>query len=176
MKTTNNLNILISNALLVVSLILLVTLTKNSYYSLQDNLEERNMVTIEQTNLEEKIKKYREIKKVLESEEENETEKYDINFNEWEFINYFYSISVKEGSWIRILNMFLDKGSISSDGFKKARVSMRVKANSVDKVMNFISQINSSKDYKLLTTSLNVPEDSQKGAFELEIPVTVIYK
>lgn len=172
---TNNLNIFLSNALLVVSLILLVTLTKNTYYSLQNNLEEQNRLTVEQLSTENKLKKYKEIKATLEKEENSEVSKYNISFNEGDFIKYFHDISVKEGSGIRITNTFLDEGTVWANGLKKARVSMKLRANNIDSLMNFIEKINSSEKYKMMTLSLNLPKKAISGAFEVELPVNVIY-
>lgn len=84
-------NKLLSLIILLFSLMILVFFTRNSFYTLQSNLDTQVQKTKEQADKKAELEKLNKLKTDLESGKNDMINRYAIDFKEDEIVNYIYS-------------------------------------------------------------------------------------
>lgn len=175
----NSKNKFLSLLLILLGLIVFVVFTKNQFYNLQSNLDLRNLVNTEYKQKTDELTKLQELKKSLTAGENKDVEKYIMEFNEDELINYFYSYAQDVSLWdgklvIRSLNM--DKGTINEYGFNEGTISLEVRVadeGTLLKMLDFLTGKDSKYSFFIDNFTYT---SSPTWSFTATIPLKVFYK
>lgn len=175
----NSKNKFFSLLLILVWLFIFVVFTKTQFYNLQSNLDLKNIITSEYTQKIGELSKLEELKKSLSTWENKDIEKYIMEFNEDELINYFYAYAQDVSLWdgklvIRSLNM--DKGTVNEYGFNEGTISLEVRVADEWTLLSLLDFL-TGKDSKYSFFIDNFTyTNSVTWSFTVIIPLKVFYK
>lgn len=175
----NSKNKFLSLLLILLGLLVFVIFTKTQFYNLQSNLDLKNIIKTDYTAKTGELSKLQELKKSLSAWENKDIEKYIMEFNEDELINYFYSYAQDVSLWdgklvIRGLNM--DKGTVNEYGFNEGNISLEVRVADEGTLLSLLDFL-TGKDSKYSFFIDNFTyANSLTWNFTVTIPLKVFYK
>lgn len=175
----NSKNKFLSLLLILVWLLVFVIFTKTQFYNLQSNLDLKNIIKTDYTAKTGELSKLQELKKSLSAWENKDIEKYIMEFNEDELINYFYAYAQDVSLWdgklvIRALNM--DKGTVNEYGFNEGTISLEVRVADEGTLLSLLDFL-TGKDSKYSFFIDNFTyANSLTWNFTVTIPLKVFYK
>ncbi|MCT4617373.1 MAG: hypothetical protein N4A38_04145 [Candidatus Gracilibacteria bacterium] len=175
MENLNAKNKLIANILIIISLFVLVLFTKDAYFNLQNNKEQKETLAIQLEDKQKELKKFEEIKNQIENSDNTEVNKYNKDFAENEIIDYLYGLTEADDSGIKVISMNLDAGEINKQGFIEGEINMNLNVDSEENLMTLIGKLNSSEDYKFFIENLDYPFNEDEK-FKVTLPLKVYYK
>lgn len=175
----NSKNKFLSLLLILVWLLVFVIFTKTQFYNLQSNLDLKNIIKTDYTAKTGELSKLQELKKSLSAWENKDIEKYIMEFNEDELINYFYAYAQDVSLWdwklvIRGLNM--DKGTVNEYGFNEGTISLEVRVADEGTLLSLLDFL-TGKDsrYSFFIDNFTYA-NSLTWNFTVTIPLKVFYK
>lgn len=173
-------NKLTSLIILLFSLMILVFFTRDSFYTLQSNLDTQVQKTKEQADKKAELEKLNKLKADLESWKNDMINRYAIDFKEDEIINYMYSYLEEtngESGVTLIKGVTLNEGTVNEFGFKEAKVLLDVRVSDEAAMMKFLDFLTSPKEkYNFFIESFSYPNDGIPGSFNVTIPLKIFYK
>lgn len=175
----NNQNKLLFYFLLLLSLFLLISFTKDSYLSVLKNMD---TVETKKTELNEKIKISKELEAISKSTaNDKDLLKYTHEVKEDELIDYFYNyVSISRSwSWFTIIDSInFEKWSKNEYSFNEGRINLLLTVSDEQemfKMLDFITSENSK--YKFFIDNFSFPNDTSKEwGFQVNIPIRMFYK
>lgn len=175
----NSKNKFFSLLLILLGLLVFVIFTKTQFYNLQSNLDLKNIIKTEHTQKTAELEKLQALKKSLSNWENKDIEKYIMEFNEDELINYFYSYAQDVSLWggslvIKELNM--DKGTTNEYGFNEGIITLEVRVadeGTLLKLLDFLTGEDSKYSFFIDNFTYT---SSLTWSFTATIPLKVFYK
>lgn len=175
----NNQNKLLFYFLLLLSLFILFSFTKGSYWSILKNMDSLEIKNIEYN---EKIKILNELDSVSKNiSKEQEITKYTNEVKEDELIDYFYNFvsSSRSGSGFTVIDSItFDKWSKNEYSFNEWKINMALTVSDEEEMFKMIDFITSeSSKYKFFIDNFSFPNDINRiGSFQVNIPIRMFYK
>ena len=180
----NNQNKLIFSFLILLSIFIMFTFSKNLYGTFLENKDTLEVKKLESTEKEAMLKKLEDLNKKIalnNSPEVSELKKYVHEIKEDELIDYFYSYanSSRDWSWFIIIDSInFQKWSKDEYWFMEWSINLNLTVSDEQKmfqVLDFIISKNSS--YKFFIDSFSFPNDLEyKWSLQLNLPLRVFYK
>lgn len=166
--------------ILLLSLFIIVLFTRTQVMNLQVNLEEVDLnESLLQEQREESLK-IEEIKNNLD-EDNKEIDKYLIEVNEDEIIDYIYSeIEVENLNWnwlVEIRNISISEWLVNEMWFRESLVTLNLRVSSEEillKVLDFFASDDSK--YKFFIDSFSYPNMESESSFNTTLPLKIFYK
>lgn len=177
-KKDNNLK---SYILLLVSFFILVLVTKDQIFLVQENSDNNEQLNIELSEKRNNVENLNNLKNELKNNTGSlsEISKYLIDFKEDEIIDYIYSYSNENEyeNWIIIKNISFSKWLTNEFGLKESNITVSVKANSeinIKKFINFL--VSDDSKYKFYISSFSYPYWKVDSIISVNIPMKLFYK
>ncbi|NDK08723.1 hypothetical protein EOM39_05795 [Candidatus Gracilibacteria bacterium] len=175
----NNQNKLLFYFLILVSLFILFTFTKGSYFSILNNLD---ALEIKENEYTKKVQILQEIEKISKNiSNETDIKKYVNEVKEDELIDYFYNYvaTSRSGSGFTVIDSInFDKGSKNEYGFNEGRINLVITVSDEQEMFRMIDFITSAESkYKFFIDNFSFPNDmSIVGSLQVNIPIKMFYK
>lgn len=171
--------------IVILGLSILVFFTRGAYADLQVQLSEKKQYEGEDINFsisaaKAESERLNDIQKKMqdpESEISKEIEKFVINFDEHELLDYFYGSA--EASWgeFTIKSLTLTTREMNEYGFKEWLINLEVSVTSEKVIMDFIRDILSENaKYRFFIESFDLPEQREGSNLEISLPLKIFYK
>lgn len=177
MENLNAKNTLIANVLIIISLFVLLLFTKDYYFNLQNNLEQKENLEIELEEKTNELKKFEEIKSKIENSDDLGIDKYDRDFREDELIDYLYGLAEDEenDSGLKIISVNFDAWELNQEWFMEWEINLNLDVDNEESLMNLVGTLISSEEYKFFVLNLDYPFNSEED-FKVTLPLKVYYK
>lgn len=179
MNTNNSKYKLFSYLFILLTLFILFLFTKNIYFDISSNKAMKEEIT---KNLEEKNKEYEKISKIksdIDAWKFNDLnlDKFLINFDEDDLIDYFYWYANKNPSKIKINSISFSKWEPNEFWFLEWQIDLNASFENEKDMLEIIDSliINSSK-YNFYVLNFSYPMWNISWTINQSIPIKVLYK
>jgi len=182
MQIQNSNNKIYWYIIILLSLFILVLVTRNQISDIQVKLDEKEIKEVELQSKRDELQKLNDIKTKLETQD-NDIDKYINEVKEDEIINYIYSKieedNLKYSDWVStIRSLSISKWELNEIWFYESNISLNLRVPSEDrmfKILDFF--IKKDSKYKFFIESFNYPKtDSESGSYNVTIPLKIFYK
>ena len=172
-------NKFVSYLIILLTLFVLIIVTKDKLTVLQENLDLRETYSIELEEKKEKLKWLNDLKNELANSSEN-IDKYIVEIKEDEIIDYIYSYiektNTKEGLTI-VKSISISNAVDTEIGFKETTINLNLRVpneNRLKHILDFLTSSNSK--YNFFINSFSFPYWSTEWSFNISVPLKVLYK
>jgi hypothetical protein len=170
--------------IILVSLFILVLVTKNQFSSIQIKKDEILVNKINEISLWEEVNRLNEIRnKIL--NEDNDINKYIVDVSEDLIIESIYSKIEKDNNsnnnnpWdlVKILNLTMYKWGVNDLWFKELTLNLNLTVPSEDRMIKLLDYFTwDEAEYKFFITSFSYPSLNNNSFFNVNIPLKIFYK
>jgi len=173
-----------SYVVILVGFFILLFITKDFFYVLQEKLDERNQ---NERNLEKAKSEHSELEELKVKFESNQDEllknvsKYTLDFNSENLFNYIHSyVENVNSSWrgsIIIRSLTLSEWTLWDIGMYEGTISVSAKFSSQRTLLDFIDYLVSSESqYTFFIDNFSYPNFGKQWDFQATIPLKMFYK
>jgi len=184
MDLPSNNNKFFSYVIILIGFFILIFITRDFFYTLQEKLDERDKNIV---NLEEAKAEHSELEQLKVKFESNQDEllknvsKYTLDFNSENLFNYIYTYAENvNSSWrgsIVMRNLTFSEGTLWDIGMYEGTVSISAKFSSQRTLLDFIDYLVSSESqYTFFIDSFSYPNFGKQWDFQATIPLKMFYK
>lgn len=167
--------------LILISLFILVLLTRTQIYSVQVKKDEISINQSKELSFRDELNRLNDIRNKI-SNDDNEVEKYIVEVSEDEIINYIYSKIEQDNlifSWwiVEVRNITMTKWDINELWFNEVSVNLSLRVPSEDRMIKMLDFLTGDKSkYKFYITSFNYPTSRNNSVFNVSVPLKIFYK
>lgn len=180
MISNNKNKTFISYLTVLISLFILVFITKWQFAYTQEKLDEKSTLNAELSEKKEELNNLNKLKTTLGSSEWKNIEKYLSLFREDEIIKYIYDYAYSIDSEkinLHIKWISFSEGKKNELWFIESSVNLSVRVRDNIAMMNLLNFLISDKSkYNFIIESFTYPNDWSEEPFNLNIPLKVFYK
>lgn len=167
--------------LILISLFILVLVTRTQISSLQIQKDEISINQSKEISLSQELTRLNEIRNKI-SNDDIEIEKYIVDLSEDEIINYIYSKIEQDNliySWwiVEVRNISMSKWDINEMWFNEITLNLSLRVPSEDRMIKILDFFTWDKSkYKFYISSFNYPSSRTNWVFNVNIPLKIFYK
>ena len=175
----NKNNKFISYFIILVTLFILLLVTKNEIIKLQENIDLKESYKIELEWKKDKLASLNEKKNMLNKSSEN-IDKYEVTIKEDEIIDYLYSYieETNRRNWVVLIkNISISDPKETEIWFMQTDINLTINVPNENKLKVILLFLTSSKSkYNFYIDSFNYPYWRKDWNFMVTIPLKVLYK
>jgi len=178
MNKNNARQVLLTYLLIILTVFTIITFTKNIYYSITENSWNIEATEIKKEEIKKEYDRLSKIKIDLTSGkiENMNFDKYLINFNEDEFLSYFYSYT-RSNNWKVIINSIsLSPGNLNDFWFKEWQIDLSVSFISEFEMLKMFDFLLNSTKYNFYVHNFSYPFNQINQRLDVNIPLKILYK
>ena len=179
MSTYGKNNKFVSYLIVLIALFIVILVTKNQITTLQENNDLKETYNMSLSDKKSKLNDLNQLKNKLSSTSQN-TDKYNIDINEDEIIDYLYShIEDTNGSnWIIIVkSISITEPTDTEIWFKETNINLNLRVSNEEKLVNMLDFLTSEDSkYNFFISSFTFPYWNIDKSFNVSIPLRVLHK
>jgi len=173
-------NKFVSYLIILLSLFIVVLVTRVQIMTLQENLDVKEIKTNELNDKKEQRDDLDRIKAKLKSDD-SKVGKYLTAFNEDELIDYIYSYIEStlstEGGITEVKNISFTEWEKNEIWFTESNIIIKLRVPNVEKMKNILDFLTDSESkYNFFVDSFTYPNVDTESSFNITIPLRVLYK
>lgn len=171
-------NTFISYLIILVSLFILILVTKNQIFNLVEQLDQKEASLKEYEDTKVELVRINKLKTQW-KDTSGEVDKYMIDLSENELIDYFYGYSdnIESSDEIKFKSISFTEWKENEIGFNESNISLTIMVANEMVLKNFISHLLSEDaKYKFFVDSFSFPNDWREWGYIINLPLKIFYR
>lgn len=175
-------NLFLANLIIIVSLFILLFVTKDLYSNYQITKDNSRTLAKELIETNNELEKFQNIQSTIVEEDKEILQRYNVEYTDSDVLYFIHSLAENEVTWITVDNVKLTSGIENKHGFMEWTVNIWVNYESDDELLEFISKLTNSNDYVVFIDEISFPfshnlwENVEVKTNKVSIPLTIYYK